>query len=121
MVPTSIMSYKGDVDISKDMWASIDQSIFVMVKVEMHIGLSKGTRMDGSKAHSKVLPQEVIKHIADASERYMMIGERIDGGNGEVTVQPRLPSQVGSRDRSASLNHHPIEAPRHEQGWVDGP
>lgn len=109
VIPSIIMSNKGNVDITKNMGAGINQSITVMIKVESHISLTKRTRLNGSETHSQMLSQEVINHIADACKGYLVIGEGIDCHNGKITLQTGLSTQDCSGDWPSSLDHHPIE------------
>lgn len=85
-----------------------------MIKIEAHISLTKGTRLNGPISNPQVMSQEVIKNIPNAGERFLVVQNRVDGDNGEVTVQSSLPPQDGAGDRTMAIHHDSHESTRHE-------
>lgn len=59
-----------------------------------------------------MLPQEIIKNIPDAIERYLMIGNRLDGNDSKIVVKSCLPPQCeapGEERVDEAQRHHGSE------------
>ena len=86
MIPTIIVSHKRDTHIAKGMRATMNKSTSIMKIVEPDIHLTEGTGLDSLKGNPLFITQEVLKHIPNARKRYLMIQQRFDYRNGQVTL-----------------------------------
>jgi hypothetical protein len=62
----------------------------------------------------------LLKHISNITEVYLTLGERIDGGDGILLMQTRLPSDDDVLDPHPSLDMLNLKAMWDEWARVDG-
>ena len=119
MIPTIIVSHKRDTHIAKGMRATMNKSTSIMKIVEPDIHLTKGTGLDSLKGNPLFITQEVLKHIPNARKRYLMIRQRFDCRNGQVTVPSVRQFHHHVRHQLTLINLDSLEAPRDERAGIN--
>lgn len=84
MIPTSIMSNKGDINIPKLVRTVINHLIPIMQKIELHICLAKGARLNIGVSHSRVITNEVVQNLMNSPKLYLIFWQWLNLGNGHI-------------------------------------
>jgi hypothetical protein len=119
MISTSIMLNKYNKNIPKLMRAVVNELVPVMEIHKFDIGLTKRAWLDICVFNPSMIAEEIMQHITDVSESYLMLRKRIDCDNGNIRIAFSGPAKNHPAHGLAIGNHYTLESSGDERRRIN--
>jgi hypothetical protein len=106
-------------NIPKLMRTVMNELISVMIINELDISLTKKTWLDICISHTSMITEKVMQHITNVVESYLMLGERVDGDNGNIRIAPSGPTENHPAHGLVIGNNHTLKPPWDERRRIN--